>query len=143
MKAAAEVLAPHISDTPALVRSAIASGSNVLFEGAQGALLDIGFGTYPFVTSSNTTAAGVATGTGVPPTSIGEVAGVAKAYATRVGAGPFPTEADAEPAALICERGAEFGATTGRHRRCGFGGKPLLAGGEDPVQGYGRAAEAW
>jgi adenylosuccinate synthase len=120
MRAAAEVLTPHISDTPGLIRSAIAGGNNVLFEGAQGALLDIGFGTYPFVTSSNTTAAGVATGTGVPPTSIGEVAGVAKAYATRVGAGPFPTEADAGPAALICERGAEFGATTGRPRRCGW-----------------------
>jgi adenylosuccinate synthase len=120
MEAAADALTPHISDTPALIRSAIAEGDNVLFEGAQGALLDIGFGTYPFVTSSNTTAAGVATGTGVPPTAIGTVAGVAKAYATRVGAGPFPTEADTEPAALICERGAEFGATTGRPRRCGW-----------------------
>ena len=120
MRAVAEVLVPHLSDTPGLIREAIASGKNVLFEGAQGALLDIGFGTYPFVTSSYTTAAGVAPGTGVPPTWIGEVAGVAKAYATRVGAGPFPTEADGEQAALICERGAEFGATTGRPRRCGW-----------------------
>jgi adenylosuccinate synthase len=120
MRTAAKALVPHLSDTPGLIRSAISSGKNVLFEGAQGALLDIGFGTYPFVTSSNTTAAGVAPGTGVPPTWIGEVVGVAKAYATRVGAGPFPTEAEAGPAALICERGAEFGATTGRPRRCGW-----------------------
>ncbi|MFH1690837.1 MAG: adenylosuccinate synthase [Candidatus Eisenbacteria bacterium] len=120
MWAAAKALVPYLSDTPGLIRSAIASGDNVLFEGAQGALLDIGFGTYPFVTSSNTTAAGVAPGTGVPPTWIGEVVGVAKAYATRVGAGPFPTEAEGGPAALICERGAEFGATTGRPRRCGW-----------------------
>ncbi|HYW68055.1 MAG TPA: adenylosuccinate synthetase, partial [bacterium] len=119
-KAAAVVLTPFIADTPDLIRGAISAGQNVLFEGAQGALLDVGFGTYPFVTSSNTTAAGVAPGTGVPPTWIGEVTGVAKAYATRVGAGPFPTEAEAGPAALICERGAEFGATTGRPRRCGW-----------------------
>ena len=120
MRTVAEALVPYLSDTPALIRSALASGDNVLFEGAQGALLDIGFGTYPFVTSSNTTAAGVAPGTGVPPTWIGEVVGVAKAYTTRVGAGPFPTEAASEEVSLICERGAEVGATTGRPRRCGW-----------------------
>jgi len=121
MRAAADVIVPHLADTPRIVRDVLASGGeNVLFEGAQGALLDIGFGTYPFVTSSHTTAAGVAPGTGVPPTWIGEVAGVAKAYTTRVGAGPFPTEAEAEPAGLICDRGAEYGATTGRPRRCGW-----------------------
>jgi adenylosuccinate synthase len=120
MRPVAEALAPHLSDTPGAVRSALAEGRKVLFEGAQGALLDIGFGTYPFVTSSHTTAAGVAPGTGVPPKSIGTVAGVSKAYTTRVGAGPFPTEAEGQAAELICERGAEKGATTGRPRRCGW-----------------------
>ena len=120
MRPVSDALAPYIADTPELLRNAIASGKNVLFEGAQGALLDIGFGTYPFVTSSNTTAAGVAPGTGVPPSMIGEVVGVAKAYTTRVGAGPFPTAAEDGPAGLICDRGAEYGATTGRPRRCGW-----------------------
>jgi adenylosuccinate synthase len=113
-------LARHVADTPPVVRRALKDGRRVVFEGAQGALLDIGFGTYPFVTSSHTTAAGVAPGTGVPPAHIGEVVGVAKAYTTRVGAGPFPTEADAETGAILAERGAEFGATTGRPRRCGW-----------------------
>ena len=120
MRDVSERLSPHIADTLNTVRSALAEGQNVLFEGAQGALLDIGFGTYPFVTSSHTTAAGVAPGTGVPPKDIGRVAGVAKAYTTRVGAGPFPTEADPERSKIICDRGAEYGATTGRPRRCGW-----------------------
>ncbi|MBN2564818.1 MAG: adenylosuccinate synthase, partial [Candidatus Eisenbacteria bacterium] len=113
-------LAGYVADTPRVIRSALDEGRDVLFEGAQGALLDIAFGTYPFVTSSHTTAAGVAQGTGVPPTRIGEVVGVAKAYATRVGAGPFPTEAEADAGKVLADRGAEYGATTGRPRRCGW-----------------------
>jgi len=117
---AAARLAPHLADTPPIVRGALRAGKRVLFEGAQGSLLDVAFGTYPFVTSSHTTAAGVASGAGVPPSQIGEVLGVAKAYTTRVGAGPFPTEAEGAEAEMIRERGAERGATTGRPRRCGW-----------------------
>lgn len=120
LERAAARIAPHLSDTPPLVRGALHAGKSVLFEGAQGSLLDVAFGTYPYVTSSHTTAAGVPGGAGVPPSMIGEVVGVAKAYTTRVGAGPFPTEADPEAAGLIRERGAERGATTGRPRRCGW-----------------------
>ncbi len=113
-------LTPHLADTPRIIRQAVASKGNVIFEGAQGTLLDLSFGTYPFVTSSNTSAGGLAPGTGVAPSSIDEVIGVAKAYITRVGAGPFPTESEGEEAARIRERGHERGSTTGRPRRCGW-----------------------
>jgi adenylosuccinate synthase len=95
-------------------------GSRILFEGAQGALLDVDHGTYPFVTSSNTVAAQAATGSGMGPSSIGYVLGIAKAYTTRVGSGPFPTELDDEVGRRIGERGHEFGTVTGRARRCGW-----------------------
>lgn len=117
--AAANVLRPHITNTIPVLNKAIAAGKNVLFEGAQGAMLDIDFGTYPFVTSSNTSAGGCCTGSGVPPTRIDKVIGVCKAYTTRVGAGPFVTE-DAEIADYLHGLGREFGATTGRPRRCGW-----------------------
>jgi adenylosuccinate synthase len=120
LRPVAERLAPHLADTPALVRQALKDGRRVIFEGAQGSLLDISFGTYPYVTSSHTTAAGVAPGTGVPPSAVGETVGIAKAYLTRVGEGPFPTEAPAEAADLLRERGRELGSTTGRPRRCGW-----------------------
>jgi adenylosuccinate synthase len=120
MRPVADTLSQHLTDTPTLVRDALASGGNVIFEGAQGTLLDVAFGTYPFVTSSHTTAAGVAPGTGVPPAMLGEIIGVAKAYVTRVGAGPFPTEQPDGDGAIIRERGKERGATTGRPRRCGW-----------------------
>jgi adenylosuccinate synthase len=120
LQTAAARIVPHLADTPPLIRDALRSGSNVIFEGAQGTLLDIAFGTYPYVTSSHTTAAGVACGTGVPPSMIGEVVGIAKAYVTRVGAGPFPTEASDAEAEVLRRRGQEMGATTGRPRRCGW-----------------------
>ena len=101
-------------------------GQNVMFEGAQGALLDIDHGTYPFVTSSSSTAGGAVTGTGVGPTRIGTVIGVTKAYVTRVGEGPFPTEIDGHSAELLRARGQEYGAVTGRPRRCGWLDLPLL-----------------
>ena len=96
------------------------AGKRILFEGAQGALLDVDHGTYPYVTSSNTVAANAATGSGLGPGAIGYVLGIAKAYTTRVGGGPFPTELDDETGRLIGERGAEFGTNTGRPRRCGW-----------------------
>ncbi len=120
LEAAAARLSPHLADTPDILRAALDGGRNVLFEGAQGTLLDVAFGTYPFVTSSYTSAAGVSAGTGVPPRMIGEVIGIAKAYVTRVGAGPFPTELFDDDAETIRERGAERGSTTGRSRRCGW-----------------------
>jgi adenylosuccinate synthase len=120
MRPVADALAPHLADAPSLIRSTLANGGNVIFEGAQGTLLDVGFGTYPFVTSSHTTAAGVAPGTGVPPSMLGEIIGVAKAYVTRVGAGPFPTEQPDGDGEVIRDRGKERGATTGRPRRCGW-----------------------
>ncbi|MBI4169734.1 MAG: adenylosuccinate synthase [Acidobacteria bacterium] len=113
-------LAPYITDTALLLARWIEAGQSVLFEGAQGTMLDIDHGTYPFITSSNTTAGGAATGTGVPPTKINGVLGVAKAYTTRVGSGPFPTELRGELADQIRARGNEYGATTGRPRRCGW-----------------------
>ncbi|MBI4610842.1 MAG: adenylosuccinate synthase [Candidatus Rokubacteria bacterium] len=113
-------LAPYITDTALLLSRWIEAGQSVLFEGAQGTMLDIDHGTYPFITSSNTTAGGAATGTGVPPTKIHGVLGVGKAYTTRVGSGPFPTELRGELADLIRSRGNEYGATTGRPRRCGW-----------------------
>ncbi len=116
---AAEVLRPHITNTIPVLNNAIKENKTVLFEGAQGAMLDIDFGTYPFVTSSNTSAGGCCTGSGVAPTRIDKVIGVCKAYTTRVGAGPFVTE-DAEIAGYLHGLGREFGATTGRPRRCGW-----------------------
>jgi adenylosuccinate synthase len=110
----------YIGDVSLLLHRQMRAGKSVLFEGAQGALLDVDHGTYPFVTSSNSTAGGVATGLGIGPTRIDEVLGVAKAYTTRVGSGPFPTEDQDERGRLISERGKEFGATTGRPRRCGW-----------------------
>jgi adenylosuccinate synthase len=113
-------LAPYITDTPLLLSKWIDVGYSILFEGAQGTMLDVDHGTYPFITSSSTTSGGAATGTGVPPTKIHGVLGVAKAYTTRVGGGPFPTEMQGEIAEKIRARGNEYGATTGRPRRCGW-----------------------
>jgi adenylosuccinate synthase len=112
-------LRPHIANTIPVVHKAWKDGSTILFEGAQGSQLDIDFGTYPFVTSSNTTAGGSCTGSGLPPTAIQRVVGVCKAYTTRVGAGPFPTENE-EIGDFLHGLGREFGATTGRARRCGW-----------------------
>jgi len=116
----AERLAPYIVDTDIIVNNAIDSGQNVLFEGAQGTLLDIDHGTYPFVTSSNTIAGSACTGIGVGPTKINKVLGAVKAYTTRVGEGPFPTEIKDKLGEFIREKGGEYGATTGRPRRCGW-----------------------
>ncbi|MGB5433663.1 MAG: adenylosuccinate synthase [Acidimicrobiia bacterium] len=110
----------HITDTSLLVWEAIHSGKNVLFEGAQGTLLDIDHGTYPFVTSSNPTAGGAVTGSGVGPRDIDNVIGVAKAYISRVGTGPFPTELLDETGDRMIEIGGEYGVVTGRRRRCGW-----------------------
>ncbi|HEX6972121.1 MAG TPA: adenylosuccinate synthetase, partial [Limnochordia bacterium] len=102
------------------VYRAVANGENVVFEGAQGTMLDIDHGTYPFVTSSNPIAGAACVGAGIGPADVDEVWGVAKAYATRVGAGPFPTELDDETGRHMLERGHEYGTTTGRERRCGW-----------------------
>ncbi|MGH2922406.1 MAG: adenylosuccinate synthetase, partial [Solirubrobacterales bacterium] len=115
-----ERLAPHIADTARLCWAALDRDSTVLFEGAQGTMLDLDHGTYPFVTSSNPVAGAASTGTGVGPRDIDEVWGIAKAYATRVGSGPFPTELDDEMGELLRERGGEVGTTTGRDRRTGW-----------------------
>ncbi len=109
-----------VKDVPAFLAQSIASGKNILMEGAQGALLDVDHGTYPYVTSSNPTSGGACTGTGVPPTAISKVTGIVKAYTTRVGEGPFPTELLDETGERLRKTGAEFGATTGRPRRCGW-----------------------
>jgi adenylosuccinate synthase len=116
----AERLRPFIADTALILDEALRAGKRVLFEGAQGTMLDIDHGTYPFVTSSNPTAGAACTGTGIGPTRIDRVLGVSKAYVTRVGEGPFPTELDGPDGIRIMERGAEFGTTTGRQRRCGW-----------------------
>ncbi len=116
----AERLGPFIADTDVAVNRAIDKGENVLFEGAQGTLLDIDHGTYPYVTSSNASAGGVCTGLGVPPTKVNRILGVVKAYTTRVGGGPFPTEIPGPLGAELQKKGNEFGATTGRPRRCGW-----------------------
>jgi adenylosuccinate synthase len=116
----AQRLAPYIADTAKLLDDALGSGLPVLFEGAQGTLLDLDHGTYPFVSSSNSTAGGACSGCGVGPTRIGAVIGVAKAYLTRVGSGPFPSEAEADAAAQLRAAGSEFGTVTGRERRCGW-----------------------
>ncbi len=110
----------YIADVSSFLARKMAEGKSVLFEGAQGALLDVDHGTYPFVTSSNSTAGGVCTGLGIGPTRIDAVLGVTKAYTTRVGEGPFPTELTDERGRCLSERGNEFGATTGRPRRCGW-----------------------
>jgi adenylosuccinate synthase len=123
---AAEKIAPFVTDTAVLLNDAIKNGEKVMFEGAQGALLDIDHGTYPFVTSSSSTAGGAVTGTGVGPTLIGTVIAVTKAYVTRVGEGPFPTEIEDDSATLLRGRGQEYGAVTGRPRRCGWLDLPLL-----------------
>ena len=113
-------LAPHVCDTSVLVYDAVKSGKNVLMEGAQGALLDIDVGTYPYVTSSHPISGGFCVGAGVGPTLIKDCIGIAKAYTTRVGKGPFPTELDDEIGERIRNVGAEFGTVTGRPRRCGW-----------------------
>jgi len=118
--AAAEWLSPLVADISALLHEHREAGRSVLFEGAQGTLLDIDHGTYPFVTSSNTTAGGATCGTGVGPRDLDYVLGITKAYTTRVGAGPFPTELFDGVGERLGERGHEFGATTGRRRRCGW-----------------------
>jgi adenylosuccinate synthase len=119
-------LRPYMIDTSLFLNEEIHRGAKVLFEGAQGTLLDIDHGTYPFVTSSNTTAGGLCTGSGVAPTKISGVVGVAKAYVTRVGGGPFPTELFDEEGQKIRDRGCEYGATTGRPRRCGWFDAPVV-----------------
>lgn len=116
----AAFLKPFICDVGALVDRTLKAGNQVLFEGAQGAMLDIDHGTYPFVTSSSPVASGAAIGSGVGPTRIDRVIGVTKAYCTRVGAGPFPTELFGEEGERLAQRGCEFGTTTGRRRRCGW-----------------------
>jgi adenylosuccinate synthase len=119
-EACAARLRPYIADTSLLVDLALKEGRRVLFEGAQGTLLDLDHGTYPFVTSSNPLAGAAATGVGIGPTRIDHVLGVAKAYVTRVGEGPFPTEIEGPEQARVRELGAEYGTTTGRERRCGW-----------------------
>ena len=116
----AEKLKEHVADTDIIIDKTIAEGGNILLEGAQGTLLDIDHGTYPYVTSSNATAGGACTGLGIGPTKISKVLGVVKAYTTRVGAGPFPTEIKDSLGDAIREKGGEYGATTGRPRRCGW-----------------------
>ncbi|MCP8900919.1 adenylosuccinate synthase [Gilvimarinus xylanilyticus] len=116
----AEELKPMIADVTEILHSAREDGQSILFEGAQGSLLDIDHGTYPFVTSSNTTAGGTATGSGFGPLYLDYVLGITKAYTTRVGSGPFPTELGCEVGQHLGEKGHEFGATTGRQRRCGW-----------------------
>ena len=116
----AQHIVPFLADVSAYLNAEIDRGKRVLFEGAQGTLLDLDHGTYPFVTSSSASAGGACTGTGVGPTRIQSVVGVSKAYATRVGSGPFPTEAKGPEGEKIRERGGEYGAVTGRPRRCGW-----------------------
>ncbi len=123
---AAERIRPLVCDTSRLLADAIASGRHLLFEGAQGTMLDLDHGTYPFVTSSSASAGGACTGSGVPPTRIDGVIGISKAYITRVGGGPFPTEALDAAGDLIRKRGNEFGSVTGRPRRCGWFDAPLI-----------------
>jgi adenylosuccinate synthase len=124
--AAADQVRPFVTDTGRLLHKIIAQGGSVMFEGAQGTMLDIDHGTYPFVTSSSATAGGAATGTGVGPTAIGTVISVTKAYVTRVGEGPFPTEIHEAIGDHLRARGNEYGAVTGRPRRCGWLDIPLL-----------------
>jgi adenylosuccinate synthase len=123
--AVAPKVLPFMAPTFEILDSERRAGKRILFEGAQGAMLDVDHGTYPYVTSSNTVAANAATGSGLGPKAIGYVLGIAKAYTTRVGGGPFPTELDDEVGRLIGERGREFGTNTGRPRRCGIDGLAL------------------
>jgi adenylosuccinate synthase len=123
---AAEKLRPFVRDTALLLNQALADGKSIVFEGAQGTMLDIDHGTYPFVTSSSATSGGAATGTGVPPTAIDTVIGITKAYCTRVGGGPFPSELLGADGEDLRKRGNEFGAVTGRPRRTGWLDLPLL-----------------
>jgi adenylosuccinate synthase len=116
----AEKLRPHVADTTAYLLDALDSGKRVLFEGAQGALLDVDHGTYPFVTSSNSSGVGIAAGAGVPANCLGRIIGVVKAYGTRVGGGPFPTEQDNATGQHLRDRGNEYGTVTRRPRRCGW-----------------------
>ncbi len=115
-----DILKPFVTDTSILLNRYLNEGKNIIFEGAQGILLDIDFGTYPYVTSSNPSTGGICTGLGISPKSIGRVLGVLKAYTTRVGEGPFPTELEDETGEFIRKKGGEFGASTGRPRRCGW-----------------------
>jgi adenylosuccinate synthase len=124
--AVADQVAPFVADTCLMVNKAIKNGKRVMFEGAQGTMLDIDHGTYPFVTSSSATSGGAVIGTGVPPTAISTVIGITKAYCTRVGEGPFPTEIHDSLGEVIRKKGNEFGAVTGRPRRCGWVDLPLL-----------------
>ena len=121
-----KIVQPFLCDTFNFLDEAVSSGKKVLFEGAQGVLLDIDYGSYPFVTSSNTSMGGIYTGAGIPGKNVEEVLGITKAYTTRVGEGPFPTELFDEIGAEIQKKGHEFGATTGRQRRCGWLDLPLL-----------------
>jgi adenylosuccinate synthase len=123
---AAKKIAPFVTDTAALINRALGEGQSVMFEGAQGTMLDIDHGTYPFVTSSSATSGGAVTGTGVPPNAINTVIGVTKAYCTRVGGGPFPSEIEGKIADHLRAKGNEYGAVTGRPRRCGWVDLPLL-----------------
>jgi adenylosuccinate synthase len=123
---AAEKVAPFVADTALLLNKAIANGESVMFEGAQATMLDIDHGTYPFVTSSSASAGGAVIGTGVPPNAIQTVIGITKAYCTRVGGGPFPTEIQGPLGEDLRKRGMEYGAVTGRPRRCGWIDLPLL-----------------
>ncbi len=116
----ADKLKPYIRNTGKVIHEAVRSGKRVLYEGAQGALLDVEHGTYPYVTSSNTIAGAACTGTGIGPCRVDSVMGISKAYTTRVGGGPFPTELDDEVGVCLRDTGAEYGATTGRPRRCGW-----------------------
>jgi len=119
-------LKPLVTDTGRVLRAALAAGEHVFFEGAQGVLLDLDHGTYPYVTSSNSDSLGIAAGTGVPPRAVGHQLGVAKAYCTRVGSGPFPSELHGALGERLREGGSEFGATTGRPRRCGWFDVPAM-----------------
>ncbi len=120
LKPAIDRLRPYICNTTNLMHEAIKEGKNILLEGAQGSLLDVDHGTYPYVTSSSPTAGGACTGTGIPPTALNNVMGITKAYCTRVGNGPFPTELLDDTGEFLRKKGQEFGATTGRPRRCGW-----------------------
>jgi adenylosuccinate synthase len=115
-----EEIKPMIADVTGMLHDFRRAGKNIMFEGAQGALLDVDHGTYPYVTSSNTTAGGVATGSGFGPLYLDYVLGITKAYTTRVGSGPMPTELDCEVGQYLSDKGHEFGTTTGRARRCGW-----------------------
>jgi adenylosuccinate synthase len=121
----AEILKPYVTDTVLLLDNALKENKNILLEGSQGTLLDVDHGTYPFVTSSNPTAGGASTGSGIGPTKITRVIGILKAYTTRVGSGPFPTELFDEDGEKLRKIGGEVGVTTGRNRRCGWFDAPI------------------